>query len=224
MVRGGGAPQPLDRASSRAGRSRCCGRKSKTSACATARCRPVLSIRRRFLLSLAKLETASRWQGRRMPNAACAAERCLEDGNWEVTEHDENVGHVSPRLPELKLEIIKRYTLEPVPPGSRDDENYPGYHLQLDVEVRNTGDAPQVGRLSPRRPDRPAARRLVVRPQDQPDAGWCGGTARRGRAVPGQRRAADRLLGDRQGQGRADGPGRSRWPTSASTACTSRRS
>jgi YidC/Oxa1 family membrane protein insertase len=46
-------------------------------------------------------------------------------------------------LPELNLELVKRYTLTPVPAEHRDNELYPGYHLRLDIEVRNTGEEPR---------------------------------------------------------------------------------
>ena len=44
-------------------------------------------------------------------------------------------------LPELKLEIVKRYTLAKVPADERDNPIYPAYHLQLEIELSNTGDA-----------------------------------------------------------------------------------
>lgn len=67
----------------------------------------------------------------------------LEEGNWEVSSRDVSSVTFSRVVPGQKLKLIKRYTLEPVPAGSRDDKDYPGYNLRLDVEVENTGDAPQ---------------------------------------------------------------------------------
>lgn len=69
----------------------------------------------------------------------------LEKGNWEVAGQDANSVTFRRTLAELNLEVSKRYTLQPVPEGSRGDVNYPEYHLKLDVEVRNTGDTPQTG-------------------------------------------------------------------------------
>ncbi len=67
----------------------------------------------------------------------------LEQGNWQVTSHDETSATFERPIPAQKLKVIKRYTLVPVPEGSRQDRDFPGYNLTLDVEVQNTGDAPQ---------------------------------------------------------------------------------
>jgi YidC/Oxa1 family membrane protein insertase len=80
------------------------------------------------------------------PLDAASAKRVdelLKTGNWEVT--DSNATSVTFRraLPEWNIEIFKRYTLEPVPQSERRNVDYPGYHLKLDVELRNTADAPQ---------------------------------------------------------------------------------
>ncbi len=67
----------------------------------------------------------------------------LETGNWEATATDANSVSFRRTLPEFNLEIIKRYSLEPVPANERNNVDYPGYHLQLDVELRNTAQTPQ---------------------------------------------------------------------------------
>jgi YidC/Oxa1 family membrane protein insertase len=67
----------------------------------------------------------------------------LERGNWEVTSQNESSVTFERPIPAQKLKLIKRYTLEPVPPGSREDEDFPGYSLRLDLEVENIGDAAQ---------------------------------------------------------------------------------
>jgi YidC/Oxa1 family membrane protein insertase len=67
----------------------------------------------------------------------------LETGNWEVAATDEKSVSFRRSLPEFNLEIIKRYSLEPVPASERDNVVYPGYHLQLDIELRNTAATPQ---------------------------------------------------------------------------------
>ena len=91
-----------------------------------------------FLLSLATLGGES-LKGQ----VAKLMDDWLTKGNWTVVAHDESSVTFERSLPSLNLKLIKRYTLEPVPPGSRQDENYPGYNLQLDVEVQNTGDVEQ---------------------------------------------------------------------------------
>jgi YidC/Oxa1 family membrane protein insertase len=76
-------------------------------------------------------------------SAAGQLAKWLQEGHWDVTEHDESSVTFERAIPDLKLKLIKRYTLAPVPAGSRSDENYPGYGFQLDVELQNTGDAAQ---------------------------------------------------------------------------------
>jgi YidC/Oxa1 family membrane protein insertase len=67
----------------------------------------------------------------------------MKEGNWEVA--DQNATSVTFRraLAEWNLEITKRYTLEAVPPPERDNVDFPGYHLKLDVELHNTDDVVQ---------------------------------------------------------------------------------
>jgi YidC/Oxa1 family membrane protein insertase len=62
----------------------------------------------------------------------------LESGNWELTAHDEKSAVFRRALPELKLEIVKKYTLAMAPADQVGEADYPAYHLQLDVELRNT--------------------------------------------------------------------------------------
>jgi YidC/Oxa1 family membrane protein insertase len=67
----------------------------------------------------------------------------LENGTWQVTSHADTSVTFERLLPAQSLRLIKRYTLEPVPAGSRQDQNFPGYNLKLDVEIQNTGIAKQ---------------------------------------------------------------------------------
>jgi len=93
-----------------------------------------------FLLSLRELDGK--------PLDASDAKRLadvLEGGNWEVVSHDDKSVTFRRGLAELNLEVIKRYTLEPVPAKMRDETTYPGYHVKMDVELRNTGTEPQKG-------------------------------------------------------------------------------
>lgn len=76
-------------------------------------------------------------------SAASKLKEFLETGNWQITDRGETSVTFERPLADLKLTLIKRYSIEPVPEGSRDDPNYPGYNLQLDVGVRNTGEAEQ---------------------------------------------------------------------------------
>jgi YidC/Oxa1 family membrane protein insertase len=65
----------------------------------------------------------------------------LEAGAWEIAAHDEKSATFKRALPELKLEIVKRYALATAPPDQRANPDYPAYHLQLDIELHNTGAA-----------------------------------------------------------------------------------
>jgi YidC/Oxa1 family membrane protein insertase len=67
----------------------------------------------------------------------------LETGNWEVAAKDAESVTFRRVLPEFNLEFVKRYTLQPVPENEHDNADYPGYDLQLDIEIKNTGQAPQ---------------------------------------------------------------------------------
>lgn len=62
----------------------------------------------------------------------------LETGNWELAARDEKSVAFRRTLSELKLEIIKRYSLAATPADQLKETNYPSYNLQLDVELKNT--------------------------------------------------------------------------------------
>ncbi len=62
--------------------------------------------------------------------------------NWEVVEHTQEqvvFRHALPR----GLEAIKRFRVAEVPPEARPNVDWPAYHLVMDIEIRNTGTAPQ---------------------------------------------------------------------------------
>ena len=65
----------------------------------------------------------------------------LRDANWEISERDATSVTFRQVLPQYGVEVLKRYSLEPVPAEALDDTNYPGYGLKLDLEVRNSGAA-----------------------------------------------------------------------------------
>jgi YidC/Oxa1 family membrane protein insertase len=65
----------------------------------------------------------------------------LETGNWELAAHDEASATFRRVLPELKLEVLKRYTLTKAPASERNNPSYPAYDLQLEIELLNAGDA-----------------------------------------------------------------------------------
>lgn len=91
-----------------------------------------------YLMTLAQLNEAKR------------AEEELElqgvdliDGNWEVVEHDQEHVVFRKTLPESDLEIVKRFHLATVPPEQAENPDYPAYHLEFDIEIRNVGQAAQ---------------------------------------------------------------------------------
>lgn len=67
----------------------------------------------------------------------------LLDRNWEMVDHDATTVTFRQSLPRFKLEVLKRYRLDPVPPDEVGNVDYPGYNFVLEVELRNTGQAPQ---------------------------------------------------------------------------------
>jgi YidC/Oxa1 family membrane protein insertase len=75
--------------------------------------------------------------------AAAQLNKWLEEGRWDVTQRDKSSVTFERTIADLKLKLVKRYMLAAVPDGSRQDENYPAYNLQLEVEVANIGDTPQ---------------------------------------------------------------------------------
>ena len=87
-----------------------------------------------FLMTLATL-------GGKAVDAETAAHlaKWLEEGNWEITQHDQSSVTFERTIPDLNIKLVKHYVLAPAPAGSRSDQNYPAYHIQLDVELQNIG-------------------------------------------------------------------------------------
>jgi YidC/Oxa1 family membrane protein insertase len=72
--------------------------------------------------------------------------KLLRTGNWEIVDSATTSVTFRRPLPELNLELIKRYTLEPAPESERDISEHPdqpSYHVRLDIELRNTADRVQ---------------------------------------------------------------------------------
>ncbi|MCA9230801.1 MAG: YidC/Oxa1 family insertase periplasmic-domain containing protein [Planctomycetales bacterium] len=77
------------------------------------------------------------WDVRAEPELAGVA---LRDSNWEIEARDETSVSFRKRLPEHSIEVIKRYRLEEVPADQLSNQDYPGYGLSLDIEIRNYGE------------------------------------------------------------------------------------
>jgi YidC/Oxa1 family membrane protein insertase len=70
----------------------------------------------------------------------------LRRGNWEIAARDATSVTFRLALPDLKLELIKRFTLEPAPASERiiaEHPDHPSYHVRLDVELKNTSNEAQ---------------------------------------------------------------------------------
>jgi YidC/Oxa1 family membrane protein insertase len=64
----------------------------------------------------------------------------LRTANWRLVESDQTHAVFSRKLPELGLELIKTYRLARTPDESTTDVDYPAYHLEFSVEIRNIGE------------------------------------------------------------------------------------
>ncbi len=65
----------------------------------------------------------------------------LREGNWEILDRKPDSVTFRKRLPRQNVEVLKHYRLEAVPEDQRSDPDYPAYHLTLDLEIRNLGQA-----------------------------------------------------------------------------------
>ena len=64
----------------------------------------------------------------------------LRTANWKVVPTGQkDVVQFRRRLPEKGLEITKTYRLVQVPKESLKDSNFPAYHLEFEIEIRNIG-------------------------------------------------------------------------------------
>ena len=64
----------------------------------------------------------------------------MRTANWKVIPTGrKDVAQFRRRLPAKGLEITKTYRLAQVPAESLKDANFPAYHLEFEIEIRNTG-------------------------------------------------------------------------------------
>ena len=66
----------------------------------------------------------------------------LRTANWKLVAADETHAQFRRLLPGKDLEITKTYRLAKVPNDSLTDANYPAYHLEFEIEIRNIGRQP----------------------------------------------------------------------------------
>ena len=64
----------------------------------------------------------------------------LRTANWKLLASDQSQAQFRCELPEKKLEITKTYTLAKVPEESLSNGDFPAYHLEFAVEIRNVGE------------------------------------------------------------------------------------
>ncbi|MEN6450258.1 MAG: YidC/Oxa1 family insertase periplasmic-domain containing protein [Thermoguttaceae bacterium] len=79
-------------------------------------------------------------QGQGQPGlAAELAGIDLRRGTWKLVTAGEDRAVFRRALPQWGLELTKTYRLVQVPEASRTDPDYPAYHLEFDIEIRNAG-------------------------------------------------------------------------------------
>ena len=64
----------------------------------------------------------------------------LRYGHWELLDADPTRAVFRMVLPSSGLEVIKRYTLAPVPKDALEDLTHPSYHVTFEIEIRNVGE------------------------------------------------------------------------------------
>lgn len=67
----------------------------------------------------------------------------LATGVWGVDDSKTNALAFSMVLPDVGLEVIKRFTVAPVPAEEQDNRDFPAYHVDVEVEIRNLLATPQ---------------------------------------------------------------------------------
>ena len=70
-------------------------------------------------------------------------DKSLTSKPWKVAEANKNSVTFKRELAGQQVELIKRYTLKAVPEEMRDNVDFPGYDLDLEVEIRNLSEEPK---------------------------------------------------------------------------------
>ncbi|HEX3724627.1 MAG TPA: YidC/Oxa1 family insertase periplasmic-domain containing protein, partial [Pirellulales bacterium] len=65
----------------------------------------------------------------------------LQTSEWEVEAATEDLVVFRKTIPQLGLQVVKKYRLEKIPADQASDPNYPAYGFQLDVSLANISDA-----------------------------------------------------------------------------------
>lgn len=71
------------------------------------------------------------------------ANRELAKGLWQANSLSDDKLELTMLLPELQIEVIKRFTIAKTPEESQDERHYRAYHLDFEVEIRNLAASPQ---------------------------------------------------------------------------------
>ncbi len=77
------------------------------------------------------------------PEVLNAANKELADGVWLAEQPDEQTLELRKTLREVKLEVVKRFRLVKVPEEHLGDREFPGFHLDFNVEFTNLAAEPQ---------------------------------------------------------------------------------
>lgn len=92
-----------------------------------------------FLVQLSRLDGLGEESSELLKaNKQLAEEAWLVD---EASDANDQTITFRKRLPEIALEVVKRFTLVEVPEANREDLDFPGYHFNLNVEIKNLADA-----------------------------------------------------------------------------------
>ncbi len=93
---------------------------------------------------LSYLLTLDRLDGRKIPEGSEELPGLtMRTANWKLLpSKDPNEATFQWVLPEQGVEILKRFRLAQVPAKEQQDTNYPAYHLEFSIEMRNAGKQP----------------------------------------------------------------------------------
>lgn len=78
-----------------------------------------------------------------MPEVLDKANQQLAEDVWAVDTSQADQLTFSMVLPDLGLEVVKRFVIEPVSENQDKNTDHPAYHLDLDIEIRNLLATPQ---------------------------------------------------------------------------------
>lgn len=67
----------------------------------------------------------------------------LREANWEVTKQSPWEVEFTRDIPDRQISVVKRYRLVQTPTDRIDDDDFKAYHLEFDIEIRNSAAEPR---------------------------------------------------------------------------------